>query len=159
MRAIGMTPVLPAFGGWVPTALMELFPLANISRVGKPPLCATGTLGDTYGCPAMVDAVDPLFQQLGRDWMRQLNETYGTGDHMFGADGFFSTIHAPWATAARSEHSQPGNELSDDDAQGLELLRNQPPEWWAAHAKGAYQAMASSDPQVAGVGRSVALYY
>ena len=60
---------------------MKLYPNANISRVGKPPLCATGTLGDTYGCPAMVDAVDPLFQQLGRAWMAQLNETYGTGDH------------------------------------------------------------------------------
>lgn len=29
----------------------------------------------------------------------------------------------------------------------LRFQRNQPPEWWAAHAKGAYQAMASSDPQ------------
>ena len=46
MRAIGMTPVLPAFGGWVPVALMKLYPKANISRVGKPPLCASGTLGD-----------------------------------------------------------------------------------------------------------------
>ena len=43
MRAIGMTPVLPAFGGWVPVALMKLYPKANISRVGKPPLCASGT--------------------------------------------------------------------------------------------------------------------
>ena len=153
MRVIGMMPVLPAFGGWVPTALQRLYPHANISRVGKPPLCATGTLGDTYGCPAMVDAVDPLFQQLGRDWMAQLNETYGTGDHMFGADGFFSTIHAPWATLG-TEQSKQGTEMSDDDADNFELLRNQPPEWWAAHAKGAYQAMANFDPQAVWVYQS-----
>ena len=148
MRSIGMTPVLPAFGGWVPTALMRLYPHANISRVGKPPLCATGTLGDQYGCPAMVDAADPLFQQLGRGWMQQLNETYGTEDHMFGADGFFSTIHAPWATLG-TEESRAAAPFSQDavSAQSFELLMNQPPEWWAAHAKGAYQAMAVSDPQ------------
>ena len=94
MRVIGMTPVLPAFGGWVPVALMKLYPAANISRVGKPPLCANGTLGDRYGCPAMVDAADPLFQQLGAAWMKQLNETYGTGDHMFAAEFFYSEAFA-----------------------------------------------------------------
>ena len=38
MRALGMTPVLAAFSGYVPLALMRRFPAANISRVGKPPL-------------------------------------------------------------------------------------------------------------------------
>jgi alpha-N-acetylglucosaminidase len=154
MRVIGMTPVLPAFGGWVPTALQKLYPYANISRVGKPPLCVRGTLGDEFGCPAMVDAVDPLFQQLGRDWMSELNAIYSTGDHMFGADGFFSTIHAPWATLGTSEQSKVGTELSDADADNLRLLRNQPPEWWAAHARGVYQSMVSSDRQAVWVYQS-----
>ena len=70
----------------------------------------------------MVDAVDPLFQQLGRDWMQQLNQTYSTADHMFGADGFFSTIHAPWATLDTEHNAKPGTDISDDDAESFELL-------------------------------------
>ena len=50
--------MLPAFGGWVPTALVQLYPHANISRVGKPPLCATGTLGDKCD-PRNLVAVGP----------------------------------------------------------------------------------------------------
>ena len=154
MRLIGMKPVLPAFGGWVPTALMALYPHANISRVGKPPLCANGTLGDRYGCPAMVDAEDQLFLQLGKGWMTQLNETYGTGDHMFGADGFFSTIHAPWASLG-TEQSKKSAALEDvTSARSYELLLNQPVAWWAAHAKGAYAAMSSSDPDAVWVYQS-----
>jgi len=110
----------------------------------------------------MVDAADPLFQQLGNDWMAQLNQTYGIGDHMFGADGFFSTIHAPWATmsTAGANSKQRGavqggrGLLGGADADSFALLRDQPPEWWAAHAKGAYQAMSHTDPEAVWVYQS-----
>ena len=105
MRGFGMKPVLAGFQGFVPVALMHKFPRANITRVGKPPLCADGTLGDKYGCPAVIDAVDPFFQQVASDYMRVLIRTYDT-DHFYGADGFFSNVHSPWMEPAPSA-SQP----------------------------------------------------
>ena len=57
MRSLGMTPILPAFQGFVPIAMMSKFPGADIKRDGKPPLCADGTAGARWGCPAEIDAV------------------------------------------------------------------------------------------------------
>ena len=33
MRAFGMIPVLPAFGGFVPDAIQRIFPSANVSHM------------------------------------------------------------------------------------------------------------------------------
>ena len=65
---------------------MAKFPNAAISRVGKPPLCANGTLGDQYGCPANIDAADPFFQRVAKDYMEVLIAEFGS-DHYYGADG------------------------------------------------------------------------
>ena len=60
MRAFGMTPVLPAFAGFVPSALVRRFPTAAYSRASR-----WGGFPDQYCCPYMLDPLDPLFQVRG----------------------------------------------------------------------------------------------
>lgn len=57
MRALGMTPVLPGFAGHVPSSVKQLYPSANISRLGD-----WGKFNSTYCCTHFLDPNDPLFQ-------------------------------------------------------------------------------------------------
>ena len=64
MRALGITPILPAFQGNVPPALKQLYPHANISK-------------DDF-----LDALDPLFARIADAYMKQLIAVFGT-DHFY----------------------------------------------------------------------------
>ena len=57
MRAFGMTPVLPAFAGFVPDALAARRPRSKFSRAAR-----WGGFPDQFCCPLMVDPLEPLFQ-------------------------------------------------------------------------------------------------
>ena len=60
MRSLGMTPVLPAFAGFVPAALAAKVPHASISRLPN-----WGHLPDQYCCVHLLDPMDPLFAEIG----------------------------------------------------------------------------------------------
>jgi hypothetical protein len=61
MRAFGMSPVLPAFAGFVPAAFVRRFPEASYARATR-----WGGFPDQFCCPHMLDPLDPLFQARPR---------------------------------------------------------------------------------------------
>lgn len=78
MRALGMKPVLPAFTGHVPYALLNKFPNAKIQKMK-----GWENFEGTY----ILDPLDPLFKEIGKKFIQKQNEVYGT-DHLYSADTF-----------------------------------------------------------------------
>jgi alpha-N-acetylglucosaminidase len=78
MRALGMTPILPAFAGYVPKAFAERHPEAKIYRMR-----AWEGFHETY----WLDPSDPLFAKLAGRFIQLYTATYGPGDHYL-ADAF-----------------------------------------------------------------------
>ena len=77
-RALGMTPVLPAFTGHVPPGFQKHFPTAKLKRVNW-----TNGFADTY----ILDAADSLFEVIGRKFIQTQTRLFGT-DHLYSADTF-----------------------------------------------------------------------
>ncbi len=78
MRALGMTPILPAFGGYVPKAFAEKHPDARIYRMR-----AWEGFHETY----WLDPADPLFAKLAGRFIALYTKTYGPGQYYL-ADSF-----------------------------------------------------------------------
>ena len=57
MRALGITPVLPAFAGHVPDGLMRVYPNANVTRLEN--WCH---FNKTYSYTYLLEPTDPLFK-------------------------------------------------------------------------------------------------
>lgn len=75
---LGMKPVLPAFGGHVPPALVRKFPEAKVAK-----------LKSWSGFPkvSVLDPADPLFRKIGARFIRESTKLYGTA-HLYSADTF-----------------------------------------------------------------------
>lgn len=75
MRQLGMTPVYPAFAGFVPSALKELHPQASVTPASNwchfPP---------GYCCPLMLDPADPLYARIGAAYITTLRQQLGWDD-------------------------------------------------------------------------------
>lgn len=88
MRGLGMRPVLSAFAGHVPAALVSKFPNSKFSRSpdwanfdgGLP---VTAPYADVY----LVDPTDPLFGTLGAAFIKKQVEVFGT-DSIYNADTY-----------------------------------------------------------------------
>jgi alpha-N-acetylglucosaminidase len=78
MRSLGMTPILPAFGGYVPKAFALKHPQARIYRMRAGP-----GFHETY----WLDPGDPLFARLAGRFLALYTQTYGAGTHYL-ADSF-----------------------------------------------------------------------
>ena len=81
MRGLGMTPVLPAFGGQVPQALVRLHPNSSYSKttwMGFP---------EKYSGTFLLSPLDPLFKQIGSLFLREQTKEFGT-DHFYSCDTF-----------------------------------------------------------------------
>lgn len=78
-RELGMTPVLQGFTGHVPESITKVIPSAKIHQTGD---WSAGFSGTWF-----LDPLDPLFQQIGSDFIRRQQELYGT-DHFYAADPF-----------------------------------------------------------------------
>ncbi|ESQ85038.1 hypothetical protein AEAC466_04850 [Asticcacaulis sp. AC466] len=78
LRALGMTPILPAFGGYVPKAFAEKHPEARIYKMR-----AWEGFHETY----WLDPADPLFAKLAGRFIALYTETYGEGQYYL-ADSF-----------------------------------------------------------------------
>ncbi|HXA39798.1 MAG TPA: alpha-N-acetylglucosaminidase [Phenylobacterium sp.] len=78
MRALGMSPILPAFGGYVPKAFALKHADARIYRMP-----AGGGFHETY----WLDPRDPLFAKLAARFLALYTETYGSGTYYL-ADSF-----------------------------------------------------------------------
>ncbi|WP_343668969.1 alpha-N-acetylglucosaminidase [Chitinophaga sp.] len=77
-RALGMTPVLPAFTGHVPAAFKEKYPNAKLKATNW-----NNGFADTY----ILDSEDPLFAKIGRQFLETQAKLFGT-DHLYSADTF-----------------------------------------------------------------------
>jgi alpha-N-acetylglucosaminidase len=78
MRSLGMKPVLPAFSGHVPKALIDKFPNAKIQKMKS---------WEGFSGTYILDPMDPLFVEIGKRFIQKQNEIYGT-DHLYSADTF-----------------------------------------------------------------------
>lgn len=78
MRDLGMTPILPAFGGYVPKAFALKHPEARIYRM-RP----WEGFHETY----WLDPADPLFAKLAGRFLALYTQTYGAGTYYL-ADSF-----------------------------------------------------------------------
>jgi alpha-N-acetylglucosaminidase len=76
-RSLGMTPILPAFTGHVPSSFAERFPSIKLKKT------------DWVGFPAvyLLDPGEPMFIEIGKKFIEEEVKTYGT-DHLYTADTF-----------------------------------------------------------------------
>jgi len=80
-RELGMKPVLPAFSGHVPEALLEVYPHAKITKMGS--WCGF----PEEDVPCFLDPMDSLFPQIQEKFLSVQKDIYGT-DHIYGIDLF-----------------------------------------------------------------------
>ena len=92
-RELGMTPVVPAFAGFVPGDFAVAHPQAKIARS-----TAWAGFEPTY----LLQPGDPLFQRIGRRFIEMYRETYGdnAGAHLYLAD-VFNEMTPPVAAATK----------------------------------------------------------
>lgn len=76
-RALGMTPVLPAFTGHVPLGFNKKFPNTKTKKVQW----------TVFPEVDILDPDDPMFVEIGRRFITEQTKTYGT-DHLYSADTF-----------------------------------------------------------------------
>jgi len=76
-RALGMTPILPAFTGHVPPAFKDKFPRAKLKKTNWQ------GFNDVY----ILDPDDPMFTQIGKQFLEEEIKTFGT-NHYYSADTF-----------------------------------------------------------------------
>ena len=72
MRQLGMTPVYPAFAGFVPAALKQLYPEASTTPASNWCHFPAG-----YCCPLMLDPADPLYARIGAAYITTLRAELG----------------------------------------------------------------------------------
>lgn len=107
-RELNMTPVLPAFAGHVPKALVLNHPNADIKELsawcGFPSTC-------------FLNSTDPLFAEIQRRYLEKQTELYGTS-HVYGVDPFNEMDPPSWDTAylANVSHNIFGSLIQVDSA-------------------------------------------
>ncbi len=85
MRELGMTPVLPAFGGHVPDAITRLFPNVNVTTMVK---WGKFSKDPQYSSTKFLDPSEPLFQKIGRAFIEEMMTEYNGTDHVYNTDLF-----------------------------------------------------------------------
>ncbi|MBP5547331.1 MAG: alpha-N-acetylglucosaminidase [Bacteroidales bacterium] len=113
-RALGMTPVLPAFAGHVPSRIAELSPKADIKRLS--PWCG-------FEPTCFLNSTDPLFADIQRRYLAKQEALYGT-DHIYGVDPFNEMDPPSWEPdylAAVSNGIYRTLQQSDPEARWLQM--------------------------------------
>jgi alpha-N-acetylglucosaminidase len=77
-RSMGMKPVLASFTGHVPPAFVQRYPTAKVKKTNW-----GAGFADVY----ILDPTDPLFEQIGKQFIEEQTKEYGT-DHFYSADTF-----------------------------------------------------------------------
>ena len=81
-RSLGMTPVLGAFAGFVPSSFATKYPNATLNRAP-----AWANFAKEYGEVYQLESTDPLFHRIGARFIEVQNALYGT-DHIYSCDTF-----------------------------------------------------------------------
>eukprot|EP00249_Psilotum_nudum_P007291 c20452_g1_i1 orf=225-2597(-) len=85
MHQLGMTPVLPAFSGNVPSAMRRVFPSAKITQLGN---WNTAKDDKRWCCTFLLDPTDALFVEIGKAFIQQQIKEYGRTSHIYNCDTF-----------------------------------------------------------------------
>jgi alpha-N-acetylglucosaminidase len=88
-REFNMTPVLPAFAGHVPAAIVSANPTAKINLLGF-----WGGFDGKYRSH-FLDPLDPLFKKIQHEFLTEQTRLFGT-DHVYGADPFNEVQPPSW---------------------------------------------------------------
>ncbi|KAI9642550.1 hypothetical protein NHQ30_009355 [Ciborinia camelliae] len=85
MVELGITPVLPAFTGFVPKALRRVAPAANIITTGG---IWAEIFPQEYSGDSFLQPTDPLFTTLQHVFLRLQSEYYGNITHIYTLDQY-----------------------------------------------------------------------
>ncbi|TVU46998.1 hypothetical protein EJB05_06572 [Eragrostis curvula] len=85
MIELGMVPVLPSFSGNVPAVFKNLFPSANITKLGD---WNTVDGDPRWCCTYLLDPSDALFIDVGQAFIRQQIKEYGDVTNIYNCDTF-----------------------------------------------------------------------
>lgn len=88
-RQFNMRPVLPAFGGHVPSELKRIFPDAKINRMSS-----WGGFEDKYRSH-FLDPMDSLYVVIQKKFLEEQTRLFGT-DHIYGVDPFNEVAPPSW---------------------------------------------------------------
>lgn len=116
-RGFNMKPVLPAFAGHVPKALLRKFPNAKVTSLGE-----WGNFSEQYQS-YFLDSFDPLFGQIQEEFLKEQTKEFGT-DHIYGTDPFNEVTPPSWAPeylANVSKHIYESLTQTDKEAQWLQM--------------------------------------
>lgn len=83
MVELGMTPVLPAFTGFVPRAFSEVFPDASVVNISQWNGFSSQYTNDTF-----LEPTDPLFAQLQKSFIVKQQAYYGNISSIYTLDQF-----------------------------------------------------------------------
>jgi alpha-N-acetylglucosaminidase len=109
MRALGMSPILPAFGGYVPKAFAAKHPQARIYRMP-----AGAGFHETW----WLDPTDPLFAKLAGRFLALYDAAYGAGTYYL-ADSF-NEMTPPIGDEARGSGFNDATGRAAASAQGVD---------------------------------------
>ncbi|KAL1509052.1 hypothetical protein ABEB36_003853 [Hypothenemus hampei] len=82
LRDFGVITILPGFAGHVPRAFERLFPNTTFTDVA-----VWNNFPNKYCCPLFIDPSEDLFQTVGKMFIEEQIEEYGT-DHAYNSDSF-----------------------------------------------------------------------
>ena len=135
-RALGMTPVLPAFTGHIPASFKTRFPEAKLKQI------EWGGRYHTY----LLDPTDPMFRRIGSMFMKDQISTFGT-DHLYSADTFNeNTPPTNDSTFLSNVSDIVYKSMSSVDSQAIWIMQgwlfvNNPTFWQPAQIKALFNAV------------------
>ena len=79
-----MTPVLPAFAGHIPEALVSLYPNITYYNTKFVSFTSSKAFHPTY----LLGSNDPLFRKIGASFIKEYINEFGETDNLYNADAF-----------------------------------------------------------------------
>ena len=137
MRALGMTPILPAFAGYVPEAFAKAHPEARIYR-----------MREWEGFPGTywLDPSDPLFAKLAARFLKLYTDEYGAGRYYL-ADAFNEMVPPIADDGSDTAHASYGDSTANTAAtRAAALPRAVRDARLAAYGKRLYASIAAAQP-------------
>jgi alpha-N-acetylglucosaminidase len=138
MRELGMTPILPAFGGYVPKAFALKHPEARIYRM-RP----WEGFHETY----WLDPADPLFAKLAARFLALYTRTYGAGTYYL-ADSFNEMLPPIAADGADARNATYGDGTANSATTKIEAKVDPAvkAQRLAAYGKAIYDSIRQAQP-------------
>ncbi|WVZ87458.1 hypothetical protein U9M48_034093 [Paspalum notatum var. saurae] len=116
MYTFGMFPVLPAFSGNIPAALKSKFPSAKVTHLAN---WFTVDSNPKWCCTYLLDASDPLFVEIGKNFIEEQIREYGRTSHIYNCDTFDENtppLSDPNYISSLGAATFRGMQSGDDDA-------------------------------------------